>query len=305
MTFSRKRPGRIFINYRRDDAGGVAGRLADSLNLYFGGERVFRDVDGIETGANFEEVLRSTAHDADAMIVLIGQRWTAVTDAKGVARLNDPGDWVAQEIAAALEAKIPIYPVLVESAVMPRPERLRPLVRHNAISISDQRWQSDVTRLAKVVAIDMPGSAIERKLQLVQWVVSGALFLAISLTVGIVAFNVYGAAPKGPAACRALPTATVLTAEGVLSRLWSGVTFVVITASAMLLVYFAQLVDRRRRVYIYAAVLTGLLGTLTFWILFGIIGADSCTAPIIMFFGSTTIATAMLALMGLSGFKAR
>lgn len=291
MTFTRKPPGRIFINYRREDTSGVAGRLADSLTSYFGPGRIFRDVDGIETGADFEEVLRCTARDADAMIVLIGRTWSTAADSKGIVRLHDPEDWVAREISAALEAKIPIYPVLVESAVMPRPEELpealRPLVRHNAMFISDHRWQSDVTRLAKVVAIDMPGSATERTLQWVQWIVSAALFVSISITAGIVAHGVYSHAAK------------------VLSLAWSGVTFVVITACAMLLVYFAQLIDPRRRMYIYAAVLAGLLGTLAFFLLFGMLGKDAEGAPIVIFFGSTMTATAMLVLTGLSGFKAR
>jgi hypothetical protein len=291
MTLTRKAPGQIFINYRRDDSGGVAGRLADSLDAYFGRGRVFRDVDGIETGANFEEVLRRTAHDAQAMIVLIGKNWSTLADAKGIARLHDPEDWVAREIAAALESKIPVYPVLVESAVMPRPEELpetlRALVRHNAMSISDQRWQMDVIRLAKVVAIDLPGSATERTLESLQWVVSAALFVSVVMTVGIVAYNIYHHVAKA------------------LSLAWSGVTFVVLTGSAMLLLYFAHLIDARRRSYTYAAVLMALLGTLAFFLVLGKLGIGDEGAPVVMFFGSTTTAAAVLVLIGLSRFKAK
>lgn len=56
-----RKASRIFINYRRDDSGGVAGRLGDSLGAYFGDGRIFRDVQDIEGGANFEEVLRQTS----------------------------------------------------------------------------------------------------------------------------------------------------------------------------------------------------------------------------------------------------
>ncbi len=291
MSMTRKATRRIFINYRRDDTGGVAGRLEDSLNSYFGSDRVFRDVDGIAAGANFEDVIQRSAHNADAMIVLIGRNWATVADAKGMARLHNPEDWVAREIAVALESKIPIYPVLVESAVMPRPEELpeplRPLVFHNAISLSDQRWQTDVTRLAKVVAIDMPGSAAERTLRFVQWIVSLALFVSMSVTSGIVAYNIYHHAAKG------------------LSLAWSGVTFVVILGCATLLLYFAQLIDPLRRAYTYAAVVAGLLGTLAFFLLLGKLGVNDDGAPIVMFWGSTMTATLLLVLMNLSGFKAR
>lgn len=232
------------------------------------------------------------------MIVLIGQNWTTVADAKGVARLHDPDDWVAREIAAALEAKIPIYPVLVESAVMPRPEELpetlHALVRYNAMSISDQRWHSDVDRLAKVVAIDMPGSATERTLRWLQWIVSVALFVSISATAGIVA-------------CLYYPNDANLKVAKVLSNQEVAVTFVVIIACVVLLAYFANLIDPQRRVYTHAAAWTGLLSTLTFFIMFGFpkaFGLDH-DPTIVIFFGSTMTAAAMLVLIGLSGFKAR
>jgi len=290
MTSTRKSPGRIFINYRRDDVGGVAGRLADSLDRYFGRGRVFRDVDHIQAGSNFEQVLHETTRGADAMIVLIGPRWVSAADAQGRPRLNNPEDWVAREIATALERGISVYPLLVESAVMPRPEELpeplRPLVRYNAMSISDQRWQADVTRLARVVAMDVPGSAAERTLVAVQWVVSIALFLAIAGTAVTVAWNLlHGAQP--------LPLAL------------SGVSFVTIVASAVVLLYFARLMDADARRYVYGAVVMGLLGALAFWLVFGTMGVNDPKVPIVMFGGSTVIGTAMLVLMNLSRFKPR
>jgi len=36
-------PG-LFINYRRDDQPGYAGRLADALESAFGADKVFRDI---------------------------------------------------------------------------------------------------------------------------------------------------------------------------------------------------------------------------------------------------------------------
>ena len=110
MFGSRKTPGRIFINYRRDDTAGFAGRLSDALSEYFGDGRVFRDIGSIEGGANFEDVLKQTAHSADAMIVLIGRDWATVTNKTGERRLHDPDDWVAREIAAALEKESRFFP---------------------------------------------------------------------------------------------------------------------------------------------------------------------------------------------------
>jgi len=178
----------------------------------------------------------------------------------------------------------------VESAVMPRPEELpeplRPLVRYNAMSISDQRWQADVTRLARVVAMDVPGSAAERTLVAVQWVVSIALFLAIAGTAVTVAWNLLNGAQPLPLAL-------------------SGVSFVTIVASAVVLLYFARLMDADARRYVYGAVVMGLLGVLAFWLVFGTMGVNDPNVPIVMFGGSTVIGTAMLVLMNLSRFKPR
>lgn len=286
-----KPPGRIFINYRRDDVVGVAGRLGDSLNRYFGDGRVFRDIEGIAAGADFEQVLRDTAGQADAMIVLIGPRWLSCVDAQGRARLHDPHDWVAREIASALERGIPIYPVLVEQARMPRtdelPPALQPLVRHNALSISDQRWASDVLRLAKVVAIDIPGSAAQRLLRLVQWVISVALGLSVSITTAWVSWQV---------------------AHGVAQplQLWqSGATYVVVVGSAMLLLLVARLFDPSCRHWAYLAAATGLAGALLGFVALRWPFETDLSETMGSYFGATATAVAVLALMSLSGFKAR
>jgi hypothetical protein len=41
---------RIFISYRREDAAGDAGRLADHLRRRFGKDQVFLDIDTIDPG---------------------------------------------------------------------------------------------------------------------------------------------------------------------------------------------------------------------------------------------------------------
>ena len=63
MKLTRRQPSandRIFINYRRDDSAGYAGRLADSLGAWFGPERVFR-VRITRRVANFGVAVISTA----------------------------------------------------------------------------------------------------------------------------------------------------------------------------------------------------------------------------------------------------
>ena len=68
---------RIFINYRRDDSAGYAGRLADSLGAWFGPERVFRDVSGIDYGQDFEQAIDAKLEESGAVVVVIGDRWSS------------------------------------------------------------------------------------------------------------------------------------------------------------------------------------------------------------------------------------
>ena len=63
--------------------------------------------------------------------------------------------------------------------------------------------------------------------------------------------------------------------------------------------------DHSLRAVAVIAVLFGLLGALVFWLWFGTLGVGNPKVPIVMFAGSTGVATAMLVLMNLSRFKAR
>jgi hypothetical protein len=122
---TKSRRDRIFISYRRSDTRGYAGRLDDTLKGYFGKDRVFRDVGGIDAGEDFVRKIDTAMGDAGALIVLIGANWLA-PGANGKPRLHDAGDHVAAEIGAALKGSRAIFPVLVEGASMPREEDLPP-----------------------------------------------------------------------------------------------------------------------------------------------------------------------------------
>ncbi|HEY4629912.1 MAG TPA: TIR domain-containing protein [Blastococcus sp.] len=116
--------GGIFVSYRRQETEHVAGRLADRLALRFGAERVFMDVDSIAPGTDFTKAITAAVSRCDVLLALIGRQWRDVVDRDGVRRLEDPDDFVVQEIRAALERDIPVVPILVDGATMPRPQEL-------------------------------------------------------------------------------------------------------------------------------------------------------------------------------------
>jgi hypothetical protein len=63
----------IFMSYRRDDAAAYAGRLYDRLAAQFGQDHIFMDVDRIEPGDDFAEVIERSISAASVLLVLIGR----------------------------------------------------------------------------------------------------------------------------------------------------------------------------------------------------------------------------------------
>ncbi len=147
--------GRILINYRREDSLGSAGRLYDRMVDHLSREQVFMDVDAIEPGVDFVEVIEHAIKNCDVFLAVIGPNWLTVTDDEGKRRLDNPNDFVRLEIAAALERGIRIIPVLVKGATMPRsielPDNLKPLARRNALEISHTRFDTDADRLVRAI----------------------------------------------------------------------------------------------------------------------------------------------------------
>jgi len=150
----RERAANIFINYRREDAAGHAGRLFDSLGNHFAG-RLFMDVDTLEAGVDFVDAIEQAVGSCEALIVVIGREWLTVKDKAGRRRLDDPADFVRLEVEAALARRIRVIPVLVQDAPMPGaeelPASLARLARRNAIELSDARWAYDADRLAHAI----------------------------------------------------------------------------------------------------------------------------------------------------------
>lgn len=156
---------KLFINYRREDTAPYAGRLYDRLVAHFGENQVFIDIDQIDPGEDFVEVINSKVGSCEIAIVSIGPNWLTAKDASGQRRLDDSEDFVRIEIIAALERKIRVIPVLVGGARMPRkqdlPEALAPLSRRNAIELSETRFHADVSRL--IEAIEKTRASSEKK----------------------------------------------------------------------------------------------------------------------------------------------
>jgi hypothetical protein len=148
--------GKIFLNYRREDAAGFALALFGRLEQSFPAESLFMDVEGgIGAGQDFVRVIEEQVSACDVMLVLIGPNWLTVRDDVGRRRLDNPRDFVRIEIESALRFGKRVIPVLVQKTEMPRadalPETLEELARRNAVGLTQERFKVDAQGLIKAL----------------------------------------------------------------------------------------------------------------------------------------------------------
>jgi TIR domain len=180
---SKHKP-KIFISYRRDDSSGHAGRLRAALVKHFGVNQIFRDIDTVKAGEDFYDVTERSVQSCDILIAIIGKQWLTIGNG-GVRRLDEPDDFLRLEIATALSRGIPVVPVLVQGATIPRaqdlPAELKSLTRRKAFEISDARWDYDVKQLIKELGQLSGPKILWRKL----WIAVGCIICAVGLGIAI------------------------------------------------------------------------------------------------------------------------
>jgi TIR domain len=154
----------IFVSYRRDDSRDIAGRLVDRLRQDYATEQLFLDIDAIPAGTNFETVLADRLKACDVLLAVIGPQWVNAKDANGKRRLDEPGDYVRREIAAALQRNdVRVIPLLVSGAEMPRadnlPDDLKPLAARQNYQLRYERFNADANDLvAQLATVVRPAS---------------------------------------------------------------------------------------------------------------------------------------------------
>jgi hypothetical protein len=145
----------ILISYRRADSDAIAGRIRDRVAGYFGDASVFMDIDSIPFGMDFRQQVQNALLQNDVVLAVIGPKWTGGARG-GVMRIHDEADPVRVEIETALKRGIPVIPVLVGKATMPKaadlPEGLKDLSFLNAAEVSAGRdFNQHIERLLRSV----------------------------------------------------------------------------------------------------------------------------------------------------------
>jgi hypothetical protein len=207
---------RIFLSYRRADAGPAAARLADRLRARSGADDVVADVAdvaadiaAIDGSTDLRAAISRAVDECDVLLALIGPRWP--DGGNGRRHLEEPADLVVAEIAAGLDRGVRVVPVLLDGAVLPRIDQLPlPLARlasQQVARIAPGTFDADADRLAAALRARPRRSRRSRN------VLFGAtLGFAVAVVVAAVVVFVTVVQPfdRGPAAdptSRPLPAA--------------------------------------------------------------------------------------------------
>lgn len=163
----------IFISYRRDDALTQARSLASELAGEFGNDRVFYDNASLNPGDSWPDTLKKGVERAQIVLVLIADKtkWLGMGDE--TRRIDDPGDWVRQEVETALaNSATLVIPVLFNKAELPSdkalPDSIKNLRNRQSFSIDEKNWERDVDPLKVFINDQLKhNSGVARQVQTV------------------------------------------------------------------------------------------------------------------------------------------
>ena len=209
---------RVFLSYRRGDAGGYAGRLTDALIQRLGARSVFHDVTAISPGEDYTVAIDRALVDCDAALVVIGPGWLTVTSPQGARRLFEAGDYVRLELATILRRDIRAIPVLVGGARLPKaadlPDDLQALAQRQAVELHDETWHDDVEGLLRSLRGEPAVPDTRRR----RWLAAGIALIAL-FGLGAGAWLLWGPGTGGNAQEAAAIPACVPPA----SQAWSSI----------------------------------------------------------------------------------
>ena len=149
----------IFLSYRRADTTPQTLALKLELERNLSAVQVFMDNSVIQGGEKFPDAINNALGAASLVIAVMGKDWFG-GPANGKTgkrrRIDDPKDWVFNEIRIALETKPgAVLPVLVDNALnLSRcrfPAKLAELASINAVPLMTSQWEASVADLIKLL----------------------------------------------------------------------------------------------------------------------------------------------------------
>jgi len=137
---------KIFISYRRADAGESFTLATEILKKKYPEELVFIDIHSIVPGSEWPITIANSVRVCPVMLVFIGPNWVTEDDRRHGKGLHDPENWARKEILTSMDYRSKIIPVLFnDRKKMPEeddlPEELKPILRFQShiVSIADEK----------------------------------------------------------------------------------------------------------------------------------------------------------------------
>jgi len=183
--------GKVFVNYRRDDARDMAARIRDRLGTTFGDANVFMDVDNLLAGQRFDRELEKALGQTDVFLAVIGPRWLELLKER---QASGERDYVREEVAGALQRGVVVIPVLIERTALPRadvlPDEIRDLALHQTHEVAHARFGRDVAELIEAIRLGRKAVRAEAGggVSAIRWVGAVAM-AALVLGGGVLAFQ--------------------------------------------------------------------------------------------------------------------
>ena len=162
---------KIFISYRKKDAPGYAALIYQRLCREFGKQRVFQDI-GMPPGVDWRRQIELELENCAVVVAVIGRQWASNP------RLHEPDDLLRRELAVSLQKGIPVIPVLVDGATLPRaeelPDDLKSLLDRQALTIPEDDVERGLDRLvARLKVLLLRRTSIKILIGLLLAVVAG------------------------------------------------------------------------------------------------------------------------------------
>jgi len=127
------------------------------------------DIDELKPGQRIDLELAKALSTCNVFLAIIGPRWYDLAYSRAQAGDHD---YVREEIATALARNITVIPILIDRAVLPRPETLpddfNPLVLHHSYQIRHEHFGRDVEALIATLA-GKPGRPKSMRGDAVDW----------------------------------------------------------------------------------------------------------------------------------------
>lgn len=138
---------RVFVSYRSDDSGHVAGQITERLGMAFGDGNVLHDIDRLSLRTVSRLVLaQDTVGASDALVVVIGPGW--------MGGIDNPKNPVRQEVEIGLKKPdMVVLPLLVNGASLPGradlPPSLGALADAQPLPVRQGQFDADMARVVE------------------------------------------------------------------------------------------------------------------------------------------------------------